>query len=107
MVVAEAVSAKVCWCTKGSELEPLPHALAFAETVPSAATWRHRVPDPPVLEMMRPVVEAFVTERFVVVAEVVVEKLMERPWVKVEEAPLKSIDEVVAEIPAAGWVKAS
>ena len=58
-------------------------------------------------EIQRLVVDALVAERFVVVAEVVVEKLMSRPCVKVDDAPLKIICDVVAEIPADGCVKGS
>jgi hypothetical protein len=48
---------------------PVPHALAFAETVPFADTWRQRVPVPPVLEMTRAEVDAVpVTVMLVVVA---------------------------------------
>src|SRR3954465_2535298 len=38
---------------KGYALEPLPHALAFAEIVPSAPTCKQRVPAPPAEEMTR------------------------------------------------------
>ena len=82
-VVAEIPAAG--W-VKGSPLEPEPHALALAETLPSLPTWRHLVPDPPAEEITRFVVDALVAERFVVVALVVVENPMERPWEKVEEA---------------------
>lgn len=44
------------------------HALAFADTVPSAPTWRQRVPVPPADETMRFVDEAVVAEIIVVEA---------------------------------------
>jgi hypothetical protein len=101
-----------CGCVNASEPAPVPQAAAVAESVPSAPTWRQRVPTPPAEETMRFVVDAVERiERFVVVAFVVVEfriarrsmddeALEMRPFVKI-------IKEVVADCPAAGWVKAS
>lgn len=48
---------------------PDPHADAFAETVPSAPTCRHLVPEPPVLEITSAVVEAVVAVSIVVEAK--------------------------------------
>ena len=45
-------------CVNGSPPPPVPHALAFAETVPSAPTCRQRVHEPPTDDTMRFVVDA-------------------------------------------------
>ena len=43
---------------KGSLPPPVPQAEALAETTPFPSAWRQRVPEPPVFEITRLVVEA-------------------------------------------------
>jgi hypothetical protein len=96
---------------KGSPPEPEPQAAAVAESVPSLPTCRQRVPTPPAEESTRFVVLAVLnTERWVVVACVVVELRTERRSIDddaFEMRPPKIMREVVALCPAAGCVKAS
>ena len=66
---ADVVGARYNPVPESSHVFPkgvLPHALPFALTVPSAPTCKHRVPDPPVEETTRFVVEALVAETIVV-----------------------------------------
>src|SRR5262249_27125942 len=58
--VVVAIDSELLTCGKvnSDEPPPVPHALAFAETVPSAATCKQRMPVPPVFEITRLVVLA-------------------------------------------------
>ena len=57
-VVAEIPAAGCVQASYEERPPPVPHALALAETVPSAPTWRQRVPEPPAEETRRFVVDA-------------------------------------------------
>jgi hypothetical protein len=86
---------------KSEPPEPVPHAEAFAETVPSAPTWRQRVPTPPALEITRFVVEAVErTARCVEVAFVVVPNVTLNRAIVEDAERIKP--EVVALVPACG-----
>jgi hypothetical protein len=80
-----------CGCVNESPTLLVPQAAAVAESVPSAPTWRQRVPVPPADERMRFVVEAVERiERCVVVAFVPVEFVKEKAW-RVEEPVMRRL----------------
>ena len=90
-VVAAVVVLQVEAKLKSAPPEPVPHAEALAVTVPSAPTWRQRVPVPPADETTRLVVEAVVAVMAVVEAY---GNMLATELVEVIEPPTKRFEDM-------------